>query len=166
MSRHAMSTFESEGKEKWAQMIGYIFISFGDIEMITYRCIRTFPSENILPSVRNMKLAARIDLICNVLSSKFDARDSNKMVSLLGRVKHLAKKRNLIAHNPMSLDIYENEQGKITGLKEVIRSEIDDSKYVHYDELNELYNEITEIVPKLLSEYSHLDEINIFGKNA
>ena len=161
-----MSTFKSEGKEKWAQLIGQILISFGDIEMITYRCLKTFPSENILPSVINMKLGQRIDLISNVLKSKFGENDINKIISLLGRVKGLSKQRNLIAHNPMSLDIYENEQGKISGLKEVIRSEKDESKYVHYSDLIKTSTELSEIVPKLMDEYSRLYDINISKKNA
>jgi hypothetical protein len=160
-----MSTFKSEDKKEWAQLIGQTLIDFGDIEMITYRCLERFPSENIFPSVSRMKLGQRIDLITNVIQSKFGDK-ANKMVSLLGRVKYLSKNRNLIAHNPMSWDIFEDEQGKITDFKQVIRSELDENKQLHFHNLEELAKEVAEIVPKLIDEYANLDNLDIFGNNA
>ena len=160
-----MSTFNSEDKKSWALLIGQTLIDFGDIEVITYRCLERFPSENIFPSLRGIKLGQRIDLISNVLQSKF-GDTAKKMITLLGRVKHLAKQRNILAHNPMTWDIYKDEQGKIKDFKQVIRSELNENKYLHFQDLRDLAREVSEIVPKLKDEYAKLDNIDIFGNNA
>ena len=157
-----MKTFKTEGKEKWAQLIGLIIIEFGEIERITIRCLRTFPSENIISSVIGMKLSSRVDLICSILESKFSNGETNKIIPLLKKAKKLAEKRNILAHNPMSLDIYENEEGEIFKFKEVIKSLKNEKQYIHFCDLETLYKDISAITPEMSNEYHKLEEINVF----
>jgi len=136
-------------------------MGFGEIEMFTYRCLEIFPSENIFPSVVNMRLSGRIDLISNVLKSKFSEEESNKMISLLAKVKDLAKKRNLIVHNPIAWKIFEDEEGNITDFKEVIRSLKQEHKFMHFSDLESLHRETIDIIPEIHNEYVKLESLNL-----
>lgn len=162
-----MNTFETEGKDKWAHLIGQVMIGFGDIEYITLECLHVFPTENIFPSVSKMNLSPRIDLIINIGESKFQKEEEkNPIIDCLKKAKELATKRNLIAHNPMSMDVYANENDEIYGFKEVIASLRNKNNKLHYEDLEQLAKDVEEVKQHLMYEFGRLGDKIIKAKNA
>ena len=96
--------------DEWAIALGRVMISFGSIEHITLVCLREIPRDEIIKSTASLKFGQRISLLTEILSAHNDV-ESAKLAELLGRAARISVKRNLIAHNPLVLEVYETEQG-------------------------------------------------------
>lgn len=97
-------------KHEWASEIGRIVISFGSIEHVTMLCLRGLPRDPIYPATSHLKLAPRLDLLMAVLAGSSDP-DAARLADLFGEAKALAEDRNLILHNPLMLEVYEDKVG-------------------------------------------------------
>ncbi len=151
-----MNTFQTQGRDKWAEYIGKTMLCFGDIEFITFECLINFSRDNIFQSTSKMNLNPRIDLIINIIQSRFTQDESAELIKLLKEAKELAEKRNLIAHNPLSFEIYEDEMGKISEFKEVINSLKNYDKKMSFNELIQFYESTLALSKKLTDEYRNL----------
>lgn len=90
----------------WAAAIGKAFVAFGAIEHVTVACLREIPRDRIQRSTRSFRLGQRIDLLVELLEAH-DGESFKKLAAELIRAKEMAKTRNLIAHNPLVLEVYE-----------------------------------------------------------
>jgi hypothetical protein len=124
---------------KWAAPIGRVFVAFGSIELVTLECLRNIPCDRIQRSTRGFRLSQKIDLIVELLETKSDTPFSN-LSALLLSAKELAKTRNLIAHNPLVLDVYEDTDGGFM-FKETIVSLLKKSQRISFSELETFANE-------------------------
>lgn len=97
-------------KGEWAVAIGRAFVAFGSIEHVTVACLREIPRDRIQRSAKSLRLAARIDLIVELLEAH-SGEHFDILAEKLKSAKTLALTRNLIAHNPLVLDIYEQTDG-------------------------------------------------------
>lgn len=134
-------------QHKWATQIGRVFIAFGSIEYITIQCLKTIPTDNIFKSTRNFQLTSRIELIQDLLEPLSDA-EVERFVALLQRAKDLAKKRNLLAHNPLMLNVYVNEENDFR-MQETVASLRDERKHMTYEELKSLALEAEDLASQL-----------------
>ncbi len=148
--------FKTKGRDKWAEYIGKTILCFGDIEFITFECLINFSQDNIFKSTSNLSLNPRIGLIINIVENRFDKEVCAKFISLLNEVIKQAQKRNLIAHNPLNLDIYEDEIGDISEFKEVIYSLRNYDTKVSFDELISFYESVHSLSESLTKEYQFL----------
>ncbi len=90
-------------KNEWAVAIGKAFVAFGSIEAITVGCLSAIPIDRIQKSTKSFRLNQRIELIQEVLEAHRD--DAFSLLSKkLAAAKAIARKRNLIAHNPLALE--------------------------------------------------------------
>lgn len=152
-----MNTFKTEGEEKWAQVIGQVMLGFADIEYITLQCLHVFPSENIFSCASKLSLSLRIELIIDIVDSRFqNSENTASMINYLKRAKELSVQRNIIAHNPMSFEVYEDEAGNITGLKEAIISMRKNNAKLHFADLVKLNTDVNETKQLLMDEFSAL----------
>lgn len=120
---------------KWATLIGRVFISFGTIERQTHELLKKWLENPVYPHVKHMRLSQRIDLLIDVVKRQgFEQNNINSFVADLTKAKKLATKRNLIAHNPLMLCLFQEE----TNLIEAIVSNINDDVTMEYHELEEL----------------------------
>ena len=97
-------------KGEWSAAIGAAFVAFGSIEHTTVVCLREIPKDSIGRFSKALRLAARVDLLLELL----EPHSQSECVALsekLREVKVLAKTRNLIAHNPLVLQIHEDGKG-------------------------------------------------------
>jgi len=97
-------------KHEWASEIGRIVISFGSIEHVTMLCLRRLPRDPIYPATSHLNLVPRLDLLMAVLAGSSDP-DAARLAELFGEAKRLAEDRNLILHNPLMLEVYEDKEG-------------------------------------------------------
>lgn len=109
-------------RAKWAMEIGRFVLAFGSIERITYMAMRQIPADPIAdPLVKaNMPLGVRLDLLRAIAKSK-DGDIWVNFEDVLGQIKGLTNKRNIIAHNSLMFDIHMDDQLNFT-VREVIQN--------------------------------------------
>lgn len=95
---------------KWAAAIGRAFVAFGSIEHTTVVCLEQLPRDKTPRFTASLRLGQRIDLLVEILESR-DGSEFSALSMLLSKAKELAKTRNLIAHNPLVLEFFEDDNG-------------------------------------------------------
>lgn len=100
----------ADPKHEWAGEIGRIVISFGSIEHVTILCLMRLPKDPIYLATSHLNLVPRLDLLMAVLAGSSDP-DATRLTELFGEAKKLAEDRNLILHNPLMLEVYEDKDG-------------------------------------------------------
>jgi hypothetical protein len=103
---------------EWAIAVGRVMIAFGSIEHVTLVCLKKIPRDAIYRSTSKLNLAPRITLLLEILSVH-QGDSFETLINLLNEALCLAKTRNLIAHNPLTLGIYE-EEGNYSYRQEII----------------------------------------------
>lgn len=98
-------------KHEWALAIGRAFVSFGSIEHIVVVGLREVPRDRIHRSIRALGLGQRIALLVEILEGH-DGELYAGFAEALKQAKLLAETRNLIAHNPLVLEVYEFKDGE------------------------------------------------------
>jgi hypothetical protein len=97
----------------WAAAIGKGFVAFGGIEHTTVVCLRTILKDSIPKFTKSLKLGQRIDLLLELLEP-YQQRECLDLAEKLRSAKDLTQTRNLIAHNPLVFEIYEDGNGGYT----------------------------------------------------
>ena len=97
-------------KGEWASAIGRALIAFGSIEHVTVTCLRQIPRDRIQRSTSSFNLAPRIDLLLEILEAHPEL-PCIELSEQLRTAKSMAKTCNLIAHNPLTFEFYERENG-------------------------------------------------------
>ncbi|MEQ8312520.1 MAG: hypothetical protein RL839_12920 [Gammaproteobacteria bacterium] len=96
----------------WEVHLGKFILACGEIERATYELLLALPTEDLSSIVLNMKLVLRIDLILSLLPQRISDEGLVKQMSnLLSKVKDKIGTRNIIAHNPVELSLYDSEHG-------------------------------------------------------
>lgn len=130
---------------KWALMIGRVFIAFGAIEKLTHDCLIEWLQDPIYMHLKNQQLSKRIDLVIELVRSKgFKSDNTEKFVILLNAAKRLAEKRNLLAHNPLLLDLFSGE------FQEIIQSNLKDHVFIKFEELVKIVDESEALESQLI----------------
>lgn len=135
-------------KEKWAPLIGRLFISFGSIESVTHDCIRQFSSDVIHKNIKRMPLSRRIDLAIDLVASQpFSEANKSVFVADFRKAQELADRRNIIAHSPLSLVLFREEPD--APMREAIASNTDDERFIEFGELQEAVEQSEAIAEKI-----------------
>jgi hypothetical protein len=90
---------------KWAHEIGRVFIAFGSVEYSVHSLLRSIPQDPIQGTTASLRLAQKVDILIAILLSRSGDLNS-RIAEQLKIAKRLSEGRNLIAHNPLSLDLY------------------------------------------------------------
>ena len=106
-------------RDKWALEIGRFVMAFGAIEGMTIAMIRSNFDKPVAELLLTSDLGKRLKLLIAMCEAK--AEGWNAVAKVLKRVEALANKRNLIAHNGVSLDVYLSPT-KSLSIKHAIRS--------------------------------------------
>jgi hypothetical protein len=135
-------------KTKWAPLVGRLFLSFGTIESATHDCIRSWAGEVIYKHVKKTPLTRRIALAIDLLAEQ-NFSEANKAVFLdhLHKAKALVEHRNIIAHSPLALVLFQEEPG--TPFVEAIASNTDEGKLIEFAELQESVEQAEAIAEKI-----------------
>lgn len=147
-----------EMRAKWAAEVGRFVMAFGGIEGITYAALRQCPRDPIAQPLvdSNLALTPRIDLLIAIANGR-SRPQWGAFAAVLAKIKSLAKKRNLIAHNGVGLDVYVDAEGEYH-VQEAIRNakkrppkttRFEDRDRVAFHELV-AHREEAEILSKLL----------------
>jgi hypothetical protein len=105
----SMTDFDKDERDtqEWRAVVGKVIVCFGELELITYKCLAHIPSDKIVKTTSRLSFAQRVDLITEILEGRNPvASQVSAFVEMLKKAKDLAKVRNDIAHNPVMLNIF------------------------------------------------------------
>ena len=109
-----------EEEKLWRPLIGRAILAFGAIEVATVRCLVYLAPRPKLKQLVNLKFGRRVDAVLRLLE-----RDRNGttdvLAALLRSAKVLARTRNLVAHNPLEMTVYQQGETGEFLLKPEIR---------------------------------------------
>jgi len=93
--------------EDWRAVVGKAIVCFGELELVTYKCLSHIPSDKISDTSSRLGFSRRVDLIVEILEGRSPLpQPVSNFVSMLKRAKELAGTRNDIAHNPVMLNMF------------------------------------------------------------
>lgn len=93
--------------EEWRSVVGKAIVCFGELEIVTYKCLAHIPSDKISETSSKLGFVRRVDLIVEILEGREPISEPvAAFVKLLKRAKELAPVRNDIAHNPVMLNVF------------------------------------------------------------
>lgn len=96
--------------QEWRAVVGKAIVCFGELELITYKCLAHIPSDKIAKTATRLGFAQRVDLITEILEGRSPVSDEVLVfVGMLKKAKTLAQVRNVIAHNPVMLNVFVRE---------------------------------------------------------
>jgi len=134
--------FDLIEKKKWIPLVGRLMLAFSSIEEITYDILKYWTNDICFTRLRKLSLSERIKLLIELSNvQKCCLENKEYLQNYLHELYTFIQYRNLIAHNQVSLVLYNNED-KETVFKEAIISNEDTFKTVEY-------NDLKKIVPKV-----------------
>lgn len=126
--------------------MGKALLRFGDIELISIKCLAWIPKDKIGAAAAKLNFGSRVDLLLELLEAR-EARDAHLETIMIGmkRAKELARKRNLIAHNPVLLNLYVNDDETEQLVQYSISSARSEGQTIDLDELREFADEVSDL---------------------
>lgn len=101
-----MSRLDSD-IEQWRTAIGKAITCFGEIELVTYKCLAHIPRDQITETASRLRFGQRVKLIIEILEGRNPITNHVRLfVGMLRRAEQLASIRNVIAHNPVMLNMF------------------------------------------------------------
>ena len=138
---------------EWESLVGKAMVRFGDIELVVTKCLTIIPRDEMGKTAARLEFGRRSDLLIEILTGKEDRGEHlEQIMVLVKRAKRLADTRNLIAHNPVMLDMYvrsENEQEVDVDSEWTIRSARNDDHVITIEELREFVAEVEDVAAEL-----------------
>lgn len=130
----------------WAKLIGRTFIAFGSIEKSTYEYLESWVSLKVFIYIKDLGLTKKLDLLIDLCDEQ-QYENIAELIEYFELAKKLTLKRNIIAHNPLILTLYEGDD-KFT---EIIQSIKKENTQIDLEELKEITIKSEEIASKLIN---------------
>jgi len=135
---------------EWEALVGHTIVRFGEIEYITIKCLELLPQDRIAATAARMPFAQRVNLVLEILEGrKITSKYVQQLVRHLVRARQLAEKRNLIAHNPVMLEIYSNRDETEARTRYAIASARGGGKPITLEDLKELAAEVDDLAASM-----------------
>lgn len=104
-----------EELERWEVQIGKFIIACGVIEKASYELLLQLPTEDLSRQILKMGLVARIDFIIDLLPQRISNESLvDELIHELELAKSTIGLRNIIAHNPVDLSLFDSEHGALS----------------------------------------------------
>ncbi len=132
--------------DKWAVLIGRLFIAFGSIERTTHNCLIDWLKDPTYAHISKMRFSQRVDVIIDLLGTlEFVEQNKADLIQGLKKAKKLAEKRNIVAHNPLMLDLFDGD------FKEIIISNTKDGVTITFEELQQITQSAESLSTELIN---------------
>ncbi|TAJ16272.1 MAG: hypothetical protein EPO47_07700 [Rugosibacter sp.] len=135
---------------EWQALVGKAILRFGDIELISLLCLAHIPTDKIAESAARLEFSRRADILIEILEGR--PALTEPMAALLAgfkRAKVLARTRNLIAHNPVMLDIYVSPHTEDIYTEHTIASARSSGQTLTIEQLREFAAEVEDLSSSL-----------------
>ncbi|MDE1943708.1 MAG: hypothetical protein KGI47_11275 [Betaproteobacteria bacterium] len=135
---------------EWQALVGKAILRFGDIELISLSCLAHIPTDKIAESAARLEFSRRADILIEILEGRSGI--TPPLAALLvgfKRAKVLTRTRNLIAHNPVMLDIYVNPHTDDVYTERTIASARSTGLTLNLEQLREFAADVEELSSSL-----------------
>jgi Resolvase, N terminal domain len=144
---------EQEKQLKYASLgrflVGRALLSFGDIEAFTLRCLVCIPSDKVANTSSNLSFARRVGLLVEIIEGRCVAPGpAAELASKLKATKTLSEVRNVIAHNPLQLEVCARSAGDATAERNLISAK-PQGKLIDLASLKEYVAKVEDAVSEL-----------------
>ncbi|BFN13947.1 hypothetical protein [Marinobacter sp. RI1] len=140
---------------KWATLVGRFLIAFAAMESLTLRCLKEWLKPSVYCHVMNMRFAQRVDLVVDLAREQdAPAEQIEAFITNLKKARKLAEKRNAVAHNPLVLCLFSEEDNFI----EAIASEKKEDEVIEFSELERLVDQAESLEAGLMESKVRLRE--------
>lgn len=143
---------------EWHGIVGRAIVGFGELELVTYKCLAHLPSDKISDTSSRLGFALRVELIVEILESRKGTGSTAEFVRMLKRARVLAQTRNDIAHNPVMLNVFENEASGDLLLERCIAT-ARGGRVIDLAAAKEFADEVESLAAKLWLEIGKLSEL-------
>lgn len=145
----------SSAYTEWEQLVGKAIIRFGEIEIISLKCLAYFSRDRIGVSLAKLNFARRADILIELLQGRGNiGQDAQGLLEAFQRARTLAETRNLIAHNPVMLDLYVNQDSTESCADYSIASARSGSKTLDLAGLKEFSAEVDDLAATLWMHFA------------
>jgi len=144
-----MSTNSVDQTNPWNLAVGRGFVAFGQIEYATHIALKSFCRDPIFNSLKTLNLEKKLEIIDSLLG-QYEQEEIRSLRTLFKQVNALSKTRNLVAHNPLVLDIYEKPDGDYM-VDSKIRS-LRNEKHYSLNEIQEFAQKAEDLGGELVQE--------------
>ena len=147
--------------EEWRTLVGTAILGFGEIELVTLKCLEHLPNDNIYPSTSSLPLGKRIDIISDILEPRSTEPAIAVFVEKLHRAKVLSEFRNVIAHSPLVAEVFQHRETGNVEVQNLIRSARNKKKALDLSSMKEISAEIEELASELwmaIAEIAQIDD--------
>lgn len=137
----------SDSRETWELLVGRLVLNCGDIELRLLQLYWNLRLQgNYDPKVLEKGMGDKAKMLLRIVSEteSLPLKLKNELRRSLNRTIKLAHTRNLVAHNPLYLDIYSGADGSFV-LAPHIRSLRNTDKHVSLDGLNDAIAEAKQL---------------------
>jgi hypothetical protein len=132
---------------EWELLVGKAILRFGDIELVSVKYLQLFGTSK---SDQRRDFSERADLIIKHLESNSERNaELDELLRGYTQAKELAKNRNLIAHNPVMLSLYVNEDQTESFAHHAITSARKESWTLDLEGLKEYTAEVEDLSSRL-----------------
>lgn len=144
---------------EWESLVGRALLRFGDIEYVSVRCLDVIPGERIFASTASLDFSRRVDVLLEILNNRKElAPPQARLRDGFKRAKELAKTRNLIAHNPLMLNLYVNPETRESKAIYRIDAARSGKHSITLDELKEFSAEVDDLAATIWIEFGNVAE--------
>jgi hypothetical protein len=126
-------TFSLDEHQHWANGIGRLILAFAGIEAASIELIQLVSLSKIHQAATRLQLNQRIELLLEICEGS-SSPDIQPLVDVLKKVKGLQSTRNLVAHNPLVVEISVHPENVFLA-KEVIRSRLNQKQDISLAQL-------------------------------
>lgn len=132
-------------------MVGKAILKFGDIELISIKCLALIPTDKLDDSASRLDFGRRAGLLIEILEGRDNLCENLTTIrDGLKKAKELAKTRNLIAHNPVMLDIFVNDdETEAIARHSITSARTENGKSLDLETLEEFSAEVERLSAKL-----------------
>ena len=135
---------------EWEALVGKAILRFGDIELVSIKCLSLIPSDKISDTASRLDFSRRAELLVEVLEARTETGpDMSALLKGFKRARELAQLRNLIAHNPVMLELYVNEDETESFARRAISSARTGKQSLDLDGLKEFAEEVEQLSSEL-----------------
>jgi hypothetical protein len=95
-----------EQEREFAPLVGKAILSFGLIEFSTLQAAEILPNDSILETAARLQFKARTELLIEILNGRGNKGEAvARLIRLLKQALEFANMRNIIAHNPLLIEV-------------------------------------------------------------
>ena len=137
MNHETVEDSFEQAEQVWAPVIGQFILEFATVEDFLHSIISEYlKGKHVTESDLKDSLLNRLALFKKIVTERLGSQqDQQKLNSIVCGISNLVKTRNLLAHNSLSLEMEETQEGAIRAIGPIMAGRRDPNMTITLDAL-------------------------------